>query len=48
MFWKMFILLDTLYKIADVWDMVRQITINKSWEDIFLGSKEDECLELVL
>jgi hypothetical protein len=46
MFWKMFVLLDTVYRITDLWDMVRPVTVSKSWENIFLGNEEENsCIE---
>jgi hypothetical protein len=42
----MFILLDTVYIITDVWDIVRSVTISKSWENMFLGiEEENSCIE---
>uniref|UniRef100_H3AHU5 HTH CENPB-type domain-containing protein n=1 Tax=Latimeria chalumnae TaxID=7897 RepID=H3AHU5_LATCH len=43
-FWKKLTVLDAIYEVSRAWNMVKPVTISRSWKKIFPDNRENECL----
>uniref|UniRef100_H3AS01 HTH CENPB-type domain-containing protein n=1 Tax=Latimeria chalumnae TaxID=7897 RepID=H3AS01_LATCH len=43
-FWKKLTVLDAIYEVSRAWNMVKPVTISRSWKKFFPDNGENECL----